>query len=887
MTNPEKQNRKPVDDLQTVAMMQSIEQMKDHKKKETITKTIDYILAKKYIPRTNGAECIFEVIENFCHYLRLKHQYQLPTEIQMKIAVTVFFSTIKTERKWMAYIRWMMIDKLNKGFYGLAEEDERWIDFKQHWNTHLKRLYQAVPLEELEDGTENMKESCRQARRHKRAKEGDESVIARSETYMDTKPHENYMTKLQDGEKKQMIEDVLNNISKIAFTPSGNCRGGMKYFRQVKDVCSKGKSDCYYEIPQAVKMEKAIQGFLKLNLRKEDLNKAYVEWMEIAGTLEKDKMGRYFHVHWICPLEGMNERVDQTAQNKREFRASYWKQELKKYFEKSDTYDGIQKVTNPVKKNSIKSALEYIENLKYTLMTNGVEHYFEFMENLLFDTLKQINGYVTPIELRMKVAATQFCNSKNEGILMYMIHKKWVDKHIFDGHRMMEQDWIDFKQHWDETIGDMYHESKRLKVKAEASDMSVKEMAEKYMNTEQHRINLSKMKDGGKKRELGRMVDNIWKLKFCPKKGAKCYFREFDALWEETHTTCDYGVPIEICMQKATRAFWIAELPWNVTIKANLDWGDENEDETNPFSPDNEDDSGIGNNEKVNDGRDEIKAPHRWNKACKRCADKKAKRKCRYCESTCRSKNRNKRNSPNKKKLKKAEEASKKENKSGNEQKIDGKINLEDETPEQSLERIATSHNMTVEELLKENKIFKDDNPENPPENKIERKGSKKGNYKEVSSGDNSNEKEETEDEIMSGKEADELPKEKRTHMEEEDKKNKEKADPIAVATDPALQKGGAENIEEKSTKTTDTSENNEREEKQKTWIDYLPIEEEDKKNEKEAANYTAQIAVARNPTLQEDDTDKNQEAAANNTDPIAVTADCALQEDGAENMEE
>eukprot|EP00536_Pseudo-nitzschia_multiseries_P003734 jgi/Psemu1/8402/gm1.8402_g len=63
--------------------------------------------------------------------------------------------------------------------------------------------------------------------------------------------------------------------------------------------------------------------------------------------------------------------------------------------------------------------------------------------------------------------------------------------------------------------------------------------------------------------------------------------------------------------------------------------------------------------------------------------------------------------------------------------------------------------------------------------------------------------------------------------------------------------------------------------------------EEEDKKNEKEAANYTAQITVATNPTLQEDNTDRNKEAAANDTDPIAVTADCALQEDEDKEWEE
>eukprot|EP00536_Pseudo-nitzschia_multiseries_P014435 jgi/Psemu1/38635/gm1.38635_g len=606
-------------------------------------------------------------------------------------------------------------------------------------------------------------------------------------------------------------------------------------------------------------MEKAIQGLLKLNLQKEDLNKAYAEWMEIARTLEKDKVGRYFHVHWICRLEGMrSKRLDQTAQNEREFRASNWKQELKKDFEKSDTYDGIQKVTNPVNKNSIKSALEYIENLKYTPMTNGAEHYFEFMENL-FVTLKQIDGYVTPIELRMQVAATQFCNCENEGILMYMIHtKNWVEKHISDDHRMMEQDWIDFKQHWNESLRDMYHENKRLKVKAETGDKS---------------------------RELEGMVDNIWKLKFCPKKGAECYFREFDALWEETRTTCDYDVPIEICMQKATMcAILIDKLLWNVTNKANLDWWNrmgttdrenvrdafkihwclekiKNEDETNSFFPDNEDDSNIDNNEKVNDGRDEIKAPHGWNKACKRCADKKGTGKKE--RKAFRVKKRNKRNSPNKKKLKKAEEASKEENKNGNRQKK--------ELPP-----------LIIEELLIENKIFKDGNPENLPENKIEWTGSrKKGIYKEVSSDDDSNENGKAEEDRMSVKEGDQSQEERSIHRKEEDKKNEEEAaserDPIEDATDPALQLGDTDNIEEKAAKATDTSENNEWEEKQKTWKDYLPMEEEDKKKEKEVANYTAQIAVARNPTLQEDNTDKNQEAAANDTDPIAVAADQQL----------
>eukprot|EP00536_Pseudo-nitzschia_multiseries_P017718 jgi/Psemu1/52204/gm1.52204_g len=740
MTIPEKQNRKLVDDFQTVAMMQSMKEMKDCKKKNSITSIIEHISAKKYIPQTKGAESIFEVLETFCQYMRLKHQYQLPEEIWMKIA------------------DWMQKD--SDSYSELVGQDKRWIDFKQHWNTRLKILYQAVPSEELKDGTENIKGNRRQTKkerkRHNIAKKGDKSVRARSETYMDTKHHENFMMELQDGERKQMIEDVLNNILKITFTLSGDCRGEEKYFKQIKD----------------------------------------------------------------------------------------------KDFDKSDTYDGIQKLTNKKNKKTIKTVLKYLEDHKYTPMTNGAQYsYFKFMENV-FKTLKQMDGYVMPIELRIQVAATQFCNCKNEGILMYAIDKNWVEKHLSEDDRMREQDWIDFKQHWNESLQDMYHENRWLKEKAEAGDKSVKEMADKYMNTEQHTINLSiKMKDGQKKRKLEGMVDKICKLKFCPKKGAERYFREFDALWEQSLTKCGYKVPEEICMQKARCAILIAKLPRNVTNLANLDWCNRMEKiKVENNTKDLADDVVV--RDKMGDENKDETNPH-FNS------------------------NGNKRNSPNKKKIKKAEEASKEENKSGNQQKgmtirlrlysnnkqaleillekmgkekpIDGKIDLENETPEQTLEKISASHNMTVEELLVENNILKDDNPENLPEEKIQQPGIKKRNYKELSSNDDSNEKGEAEEDRMSDEEGDELPEERSTPREEEDKKNKEEADPIKVAMDPALQLGETENIEEKAAKATDPIENNEQEEKRQHG---------------------------------KDDADKNEEAAANDTDPIAVAADCTLQED-------
>eukprot|EP00536_Pseudo-nitzschia_multiseries_P001338 jgi/Psemu1/3115/gm1.3115_g len=409
-------------------------------------------------------------------------------------------------------------------------------------------------------------------------------------------------------------------------------------------------------------------------------------------------------------------------------------------------------------------------------MTNGAQYCFEFVENV-FESLKQINGYVTPIELRMRFAATQFCNCDNEGILMYAIHKNWVENHLSDDDRMREQYWIDFKQHWNESLRDMYQENRRLKEKAEA---------EKEVKVENNTKDLANNVVGDK-------------------------------------------------------------------------MGDKNEDETNQHFNSNGYDSNNENNEKDNDGRDGIKAPHRWNKACKSCANKKAKKKCIYSEDTCSSKN-SKRNtsSLNKKKVKKAGEARKEKNKSGNRQKGRTRDPWLDETPEQNLEKISASHIMTVEELLVENNILKDDNPEKLPEEKIQCWGK-------------------AEEGKMSDEEGDELPEERSTsYREEEDKKSEEEVDPIQVTTDPALQMGGTMNIEEKEASATDPIENNEREEKrQHGKIIY------------QSANNMEQIAVATNPTLQEDNTDKNEEAVANDTDPIAVAADLALQEDGTENIEE
>eukprot|EP00536_Pseudo-nitzschia_multiseries_P017894 jgi/Psemu1/53067/gm1.53067_g len=163
----------------------------------------------------------------------------------------------------------------------------------------------------------------------------------------------------------------------------------------------------------------------------------------------------------------------------------------------------------------------------------------------------------------------------------------------------------------------------------------------------EHTYKLSKMKDGQKRRKLEGMLDQIWNLKICLKEGAEYYFRQFDALWEGACLMYHYDVPPEICMQKASCTIMIANLPWNVTNQANLDWwnrmgtidrenvweafkihwtcrlekinvrnntndladdmvgdkmGDENKDENSPLFNANGDVLDIDNNDKDNDG---------------------------------------------------------------------------------------------------------------------------------------------------------------------------------------------------------------------------------------------------------------------------------------------
>eukprot|EP00536_Pseudo-nitzschia_multiseries_P000195 jgi/Psemu1/433/gm1.433_g len=197
------------------------------------------------------------------------------------------------------------------------------------------------------------------------------------------------------------------------------------------------------------------------------------------------------------------------------------------------------------------------------------------------------------------------------------------------------------------------------------------------------------------------------------------------------------------------------------------------------FNANGEEDSYGDNNDedkdKDNIGREGIKALHQWNKVCDRCANKKFKKKCEQCQETCSSKNSNKRKSLKKKKGRKAEEASNEDSKSvekkGEEKLIKNGINLDNQTPERTLQVIAAIDNMIVEQLLYGNNILKDENPEKLPAEKLQQPGIK--------------------NEI--------------TKMEEKDneKDSKDKVDEEEVAPVPAVQENDKDKNEEEEEKNT------------------------------------------------------------------------------------
>eukprot|EP00536_Pseudo-nitzschia_multiseries_P010441 jgi/Psemu1/25982/gm1.25982_g len=204
------QNQQPSeleDYFQTDNMMKSIKEMNNRKKK-CITSMIAYNSANKYIPRANGAESIFEVLETYFEYVRLKHQ-----------------------------------------------------------------LYLVMTLNGIDDGMDNIMVYHQQLEKQDKARKGDDSVSAKSLAYSDTIPHEIFMSEIKDGEQKQLIEEMLKNISNLTYLPRGDCTCSEYYFKQFNNV-----------------------------LREKDMNKAYAEWVEIARTLEEKMMWTYFRLHWTCRL---------------------------------------------------------------------------------------------------------------------------------------------------------------------------------------------------------------------------------------------------------------------------------------------------------------------------------------------------------------------------------------------------------------------------------------------------------------------------------------------------------------------------------------------------------------------------------------------------------
>eukprot|EP00536_Pseudo-nitzschia_multiseries_P013746 jgi/Psemu1/36216/gm1.36216_g len=128
-----------------------------------------------------------------------------------------------------------------------------------------------------------------------------------------------------------------------------------------------------------------------------------------------------------------------------------------------------------------------------------------------------------------------------------------------------------------------------------------------------------------------------------------------------------------------------------------IEMGDEDGDENNPVFNANGDDSYDDNNDKDND-KDNIgmgKAPHGWNKACERCANKKSKKKCEQCQETCQW------YSTKPEKMDARLYSNSKQalmilvEKKGKEELIKKGIKLDGQTPDGTLQEIAAIDNMT------------------------------------------------------------------------------------------------------------------------------------------------------------------------------------------------
>eukprot|EP00536_Pseudo-nitzschia_multiseries_P009827 jgi/Psemu1/24383/gm1.24383_g len=79
------------DYFDTDGMFESIGEMNNQEKSQQITSVLTYISGyNKYLPRSNGAESNFAILDTYFDYAKLKYRYHVPTAIWMQIAVAVF-----------------------------------------------------------------------------------------------------------------------------------------------------------------------------------------------------------------------------------------------------------------------------------------------------------------------------------------------------------------------------------------------------------------------------------------------------------------------------------------------------------------------------------------------------------------------------------------------------------------------------------------------------------------------------------------------------------------------------------------------------------------------------------------------------------------------------
>eukprot|EP00536_Pseudo-nitzschia_multiseries_P012271 jgi/Psemu1/31554/gm1.31554_g len=186
-----------------------------------------------------------ESTRTFFHNLKLIENFDVSVAIRMQVTVTQFCNW-EHEGSKMYVIHKNLVKKHNSDDDSTREH--HWIDFK-----HLRAMYHENKW---------LKE---------KAVAGDKSVKEMAEEYMDTKPHTHYLSEMMDGEQKQVLEQMLDQILNLKWCLN---EGADNYFKQFKTLW------------KTMLETRANSGL----------------W-NIMGTIDKREALRvFFKRHWTCHL---------------------------------------------------------------------------------------------------------------------------------------------------------------------------------------------------------------------------------------------------------------------------------------------------------------------------------------------------------------------------------------------------------------------------------------------------------------------------------------------------------------------------------------------------------------------------------------------------------